>query len=92
MNERDVLDLTVQTVDELELGLRSAISLALVEDFLRDLLFKNLGRLGLFQHLVLSEGQKALKDILRDRKANDELLPREERTVEESRKALRDQL
>lgn len=61
MDEEDVLDLTVKTVEEFVLRLGSTVCLALGEDFLRDLLFQNLGHLCLLQDLVLAQREKTFE-------------------------------
>lgn len=55
MDEEDILDLTVETVDEFELGFSATICLAFVVDFLRNFLLQNLWWLGVFQDLILAE-------------------------------------
>lgn len=62
--------------------------LTLIEYFLRDFVLKHFRRTGLFQHLILSQRQKALENKLPDREANDELLPREQGPIEELCEAL----
>lgn len=56
MNEEDILDLTVETVDEFELGFGATVCLALVVDVLGDFLLQNLWWLGVFQDLILAQG------------------------------------
>lgn len=51
-------------------------------------MLQHLGRLRPLQDAVLAEAEEAFKDVLGDREADDELLPWEERAVEEARKAL----
>lgn len=55
MDEKDVLDLTVETVDEFELGFGATVCLAFIVDFLGDFLLQNLGGLGIFQDLILAQ-------------------------------------
>lgn len=56
MDEGDILDLTVETVDEFEFGFGATVSLTFGVYILGDFLFKNLGWFGMFQDLVLAEG------------------------------------
>lgn len=88
MDKEDILDLTVETVDEFKLGFGATIRLALVVDFLGDFLLENLWGLGLLQDLVLAEREEAFEEVLGDGEADDELLPWEERPVEETGEAL----
>lgn len=88
MDEEDILDLTVETVDKFELGFGATIRLALVVDFLGDFLLQNLWWLGLLQNLILAQRQETFEEILGDRETDDELLPREERPVKEASEAL----
>lgn len=90
MNEGDVLDLTVETVDEFEFSFGATVCLTFVVNLLRNFLFEDLWRLGFLKDLVLAEGQEAFEEILSDRESNNKLLPREERPVEETREALWD--
>lgn len=90
MNEGDVLDLTVETAEEGEFGFGAAVGLALIIDFLGDLLFEDLGGLAVVEDLVLAEREEGFEAELRERKANDKLLPREKRPIEEPREALRE--
>lgn len=92
MDKGDVRDLTPDTVDELELGFGASVCLTLVVCLLRNLLFQNLWRLCLLQNLVLTEREEALEEILRNRKADDQLLPGEEGPVQESGQALRESM
>lgn len=55
MDEGDVLDLTVEAVDEFEFGFGATICLAFSIDFMGDFLFENFGGLGILQDLVLAE-------------------------------------
>ena len=66
----------------------ATIGLGLVEDILRDFLGKNFRGLDLLENAVLTEGKERFEEILADVEADDELLPREKRAVEEPRKAL----
>jgi hypothetical protein len=50
--------------------------------------FENRGRPRLAKDAVLAEAKEAFKNVLRDRETNDELLPWEQRAVEEPREAL----
>lgn len=88
MVECKVLNLSVESVQRPKLGLGAPVGLALVEDLLRHLVLQNRGRLCLAENAVLAEAKEALKDVLRDRETNDELLPWEQRAVEDPRKAL----
>jgi len=51
--------------------------------------FQHLGRLGLLQDSVLAVAEKRFENVLADGEADDQLLPREQRAVEEPREALR---
>jgi hypothetical protein len=51
--------------------------------------FQHLGRLGLLQNSVLAVAEERFEDVLANGEADDQLLPREQRAVQESRKALR---
>jgi hypothetical protein len=62
--------------------------LTFVEHILGDLGLQRLGRLFLLQDLILSQRKKTLEDILTERKAQDQLLPRKARSIEEYGKAL----
>ena len=88
MEESDVLDLRVQVVDELELGLGTSVCLALVEDILGYLELEDLGGLRPLEDTVLTQAQETLEEELGDGKANDQSLPREEGSVEELCEAL----
>ena len=55
--------------------------LRFIEDVLRYLIGKNLWRSRSLQNLILTKGQKALEEVLGQRKANDDLLPREQRPI-----------
>ena len=70
MDECDILDLTVETFDERELGFGPAISLALVIHILWDLLFQYLGGFGIVQDAILSERKKLLEEELANREAD----------------------
>ncbi len=80
--------MTVDVAEELELGLGATIGLALVEDFLRHLLLQDLWRLRLEEILVLAHTQDALEEELGHGEADDQLLPREQRSVQEPCEAL----
>ena len=96
--------MAVETAEETVLCFRSSIRLprislvtirrkkskylGLVEDFLRDFILEHLWRTGLLQNLILPHRKKALEDILSNREANNELLPREQGSVEETGEAL----
>jgi hypothetical protein len=62
--------------------------LGLVEDILRDFLGKNLGGLGLLKDTILTKSKEGLEEVLADIETDDQLLPREQRAVEEPCKAL----
>jgi hypothetical protein len=64
--------------------------LGLVEDFLGDFILKDLGGTRSLEDLVLAHREEAFEKVLSDRKANDELLPGKERSVEEMCEALGD--
>lgn len=81
MIECYVLNLTVETVEQGELGLGASIRLALVEHFLRDFMLENCGGFRLLQDAILSDTEEAFEDVLGDGEANDELLPGEQRAV-----------
>ena len=57
--------------------------LALVKDFLCDLVLQRLRRLLVLQNLILAEGQKPLEEVLANREPKDELFPRKAWSVEE---------
>jgi hypothetical protein len=82
VDEADILQLTVERVDHLKLGLGPAVSLALVVDILRHVILQHLWRLELLEDLVLAETEEAFEEKLSDGEADDELLPREEGPVE----------
>lgn len=88
MDKQDILDLTVETVDEFKLGFGTTVCLALVVDFLGDFLLQDLWWLGVLQDLVLAQRQKTFEQVLGNRETDDELLPREERPVEKTGEAL----
>ena len=104
VDECCVLDLAVETADEVELRFGASVRLLvsacaadgsevfsylrLVKDFLRDFICKNLGRTRLPKDLVLAQRKEAFEKVLSDRKPDDELLPGKERSVEEMREAL----
>lgn len=83
MDECNVLNLTVETFHEPELGFSSTVILTFIVDILRDLLLENLRGLRFLQNLVLAKRQEFLETILGDGETDDELLPREERSVQE---------
>lgn len=62
--------------------------LALVEDFLRNLILEDLWRTGLLEDLVLAQREETFEDVLCDGEAYNELLPWEEGPVEEARETL----
>lgn len=88
MVECQVLKLSVDSVEESELGLGPSVSLALVEDILRHLVLEHRGGLRFAENAVLAEAKEAFEEELADREANDELLPRKQRAIEEAREAL----
>ena len=89
LDESDVTDLRPEAIEQLVLGLGATVGLRLVEDILRNFLGENLGRgLGL-KNAILTEGEEGLEEVLADVEADDELLPREQRAVEEPSEALR---
>lgn len=88
MVEGKVLELSVETVEAAELGLGPAVRLALVVNLLRHLVFQHLGRLRPLQNLVLTVAEDSFKNVLADGEADNQLLPREQRAVEEPREAL----
>lgn len=88
LDEDDVLDLAPKPVEELELGLGAPVRLTLVEDLLGHLVLQDLGRLGALQHAELAQAEETLEEVLGDREPDDQLLPGEERAVEEARKSL----
>jgi hypothetical protein len=51
---------------------------------------QHLGRLRLLQDSVLAEAEESFEDVLPDGEADNQLLPRKQRAVEEPRKALSD--
>lgn len=87
VDKREILNLTVETSDETELGFGATVCLPLlttpfyvpmfvaplvtylrlIVDFLRNFIFKNLGRLCPLQDLVLPEGQESLQQVLTQR-------------------------
>lgn len=82
VDEADVLDLSVEGVDHLELGLGPAVCLALVVHLLRHLILQHLWRLHLLKNSVLAETEEAFEEKLGDGEADDELLPGKEGPVE----------
>lgn len=62
--------------------------LTLVVDLLRDLTRKDLGRSLLLQNLVLTEGQNAFKKELTQGEPHEDVLPWEERPIEDTRELL----
>jgi hypothetical protein len=100
------LDLTVETAHKVELRFGASVGLfgsaysvdrnvalsylGLVEDFLGDFILKDLGGTRSLEDLVLAHREEAFEKVLSDRKANDELLPGKERSVEEMCEALGD--
>jgi len=89
LDEGEVLKLRPQSVDEVELGLRAAVGLGLVEDFLGDFLGQDGGRRRVLEDLVLAERQEGFEDKVADGEGYDELLPGEEGAVERAREALK---
>lgn len=55
MDEENILDLAVETVDEFEFGFGATVGLALVVDLLGDFLLQNRRRFGLLQNLILAQ-------------------------------------
>ena len=88
VDEGEVLDLVPETLDDLEPGLCAAVGLRLGKGLGRDLLGEDGGRLRALQDAVLAHGEEGLEDVVADREAHDELLPWEERAVEEPRETL----
>lgn len=88
MDESKVLDLGPEAADEGELRLGAAVGLGLVKGVLGDFLGEDGGGLGGLEDTVLAEGEERFEDVLANGEAKDELLPREERAVEDLRKAL----
>lgn len=62
--------------------------LGLVEDFLRNLARENLWWTSALEHLVLTKGEIALKSVLGEGEAQDELLPWEQWPVQGAGEAL----
>lgn len=85
VDKTDILELPVEGVDDLELGLGPTVCLALVIDFLRHFIFQDLGGLKLLENLVLAEAEETLEEVLGDGEADDELLPWEEGPVKSLR-------
>lgn len=85
VNECNVLDLRPQAIDDLELGFRATICLRLVENFLGDFLGEHSGGSCLLEDTVLAKREEGFEEVLADGEADDELLPGEERAVEEAR-------
>lgn len=67
MVECEVLDLTVETVDQRELGLGASIGLALVENLLCDFMLENGGGLGLGQDTILANTEDTFEQELGNR-------------------------
>lgn len=88
LNECNVADLREQTVDERELGFGTTVGLGFIEDILGDFLGENFRGLSLLKNAVLTESEERFEEVLADVEADDELLPGEQRPVEEPRKAL----
>lgn len=88
VHKGDVLELRVEAVDHLKLCLGAAVGLGLVKHLLGDLLGEDGRGLRVLEDAVLAEREEGLEEVLADREAHDELLPREERAVEEAREAL----
>ncbi len=83
LDEGQVLDLAPEAVDELELGLGPAIGLALVEHLVRPPRARAPWAPPSSEDLVLAQREEAFEDVLRDGEADYQLLPGEERAVEE---------
>jgi len=62
--------------------------LTLVIDLLRDLTRENLGRSLLLQNLVLTEGENTFKEELAQGEPHKDVLPWEERPIEDTRELL----
>lgn len=88
LDKGNILNLCPEAVDDFEAGLGAAVGLRLVKGFLGDFLGEDGGRLGLLQDSILAEGEEGFEEILADGEAEDELLPREERAVQEAGEAL----
>ena len=88
MYEGDVLNLAPETFDKTELCFGATVFLTLIVDFTGDFLLEYLGGLRVLEDLILAEGEEFFKAVLRDGKPNDELLPREEGSVQEPSQAL----
>jgi hypothetical protein len=88
VHKGDVLNLRVETVDDFKLCLGATVGLRLVEDFLGDFLGEDGGGTGFLEDAVLTESEERFEEVLAYGEAHDELLPWEERAVEEAREAL----
>lgn len=73
--ESEVLELTIEIVDESELGLGAAVCLRFVEDFLRYFMLQYCGRFGFLQNTILADAEQGLEDELGDGEADNQLLP-----------------
>lgn len=89
VNEQEVLNLRDEAADDAELGLGATVGLGLVEGFLVDLFGQNGGGLGSLKNTVLAKSQERFENILADGEAQDELLPREQWTIEVASEALK---
>lgn len=88
MNKCNVLDLRPEAGDDFELSFGAAVGLRLVKSFLRDFLGEYGGGFGLLENAILTKSEEGFKEVLTNGKAEDELLPREERAIEVPREAL----
>lgn len=76
------------TISTASLSIGVGAYLALVEDFLRHFAFERFHWLLPLQDLVLTEGKKGFKQILREREADNQTFPWELRSVQEASEAL----
>lgn len=88
VHKGDILNLRVETVDDFKLCLGAAVGLRLVEHFLGDFLGEDGGRASFLEDAVLTESEERFEEVLAYGEAHDELLPWEERAIEEAREAL----
>jgi hypothetical protein len=88
VHEGEILNLRVETVDDFKLCLGATVGLRLVEYFLGDFLGEDGGGTGFLEDAVLTESEERFEEVLAYGEAHDELLPWEERAIEEAREAL----
>lgn len=88
VHESEILNLRVETVDDFKLCLGATVGLRLVEHFLGDFLGEDGGGAGFLEDAILTESEKRFEEVLAYGEAHDELLPWEERSIEEAREAL----